>query len=48
MAPTQIEFLRDEFDEYKTLTDDEVGVENCSVDIEYKDIYMEAQFKKGL
>ncbi len=29
--------LRDEFDDYKTLTDEEVNIESCSVDIEYKD-----------
>ena len=29
--------LREEFDDYKTLTDEEVKIESCSIDIEYKD-----------
>ena len=39
LTPAQIDSLRDEFDDYKTLTDDEMHIKNCSVNIKYKDMY---------
>ena len=41
LSPTEIDSLRDEFDDYKTLTDDEVCIESCSVDIEYMEIKLQ-------
>ncbi len=37
----------EEFDDYKTLTDEEVDIESCLVDIEYKDIFRSQVKKKG-
>ena len=34
-----MDVLCDEFDDYKTMKDDEVYFESSSVDIEYRDIY---------
>ena len=31
--------LHDGFDNYITLRDNEVGIDNCFVDIQYKDVY---------
>ena len=39
LTPSQIDLLHDEFDDYIILTDEEVNLQNCSVDIEFKDVY---------
>ena len=39
LTPNEIDSLRDEFDDYKTLSDEEVDVESCLVNIEYKDSF---------
>ena len=38
-TPSEMDVLRDEFDDYKTMKDDEIDFESSSVDIEYRDIY---------
>lgn len=39
LTPGEVDLLREEFDDYKTVTDDEVDTESCSMEIEYKDMY---------
>ena len=39
LSPCEIDALRDEFNDFKTLTEADVDIERCAVDIEYRDMY---------